>query len=437
VREKGRRELQGKETTFFLRDRPVDLEKVEKFRKRERIQHMKQQINLEKVQELHSVDRDQTSRGMPLLQAKPTGLISRTPPRSPLQRPLASPQVWKIPEKLMYHIETYIKGSFECGDWHFFHNERLIESSKHQASEMTSVMSYLDGLDTGCRYFAEGKADVGGLYWRKAFREIETLVQGTYHGIIPNMIFKVNDLDDNGYREAAIMMKSYAAQCCLGRQSPEQVRTAIFRALADADMDQMKELEIMIMSCFARLFKVYVGPRCYSTFVMEMDLARRRILRGEPLDHCLPDLSDLDAKFGPINHRSLDVIRLQMEFLFQRKEYAEVEKTASLLIERASTVEGDEWRRLYFLVKGGYHLDVTQYHTANYAAAMETLSTCLKWEEEIWKVDNTGQFNSEKVEMLERLEDMALWNRQVDEAATWRSQREQVLKQIKATEILE
>jgi hypothetical protein len=198
----------------------------------------------------------------------------------------------------MYHIDNYIKSSFECGKWYFISNERLIESSERAPVEQKSVMPFLDGLDTGCRYFTERKADVGGFYWRKAFREIETLVQGTYHGIIPNMVFKINDLDVNSHREAAMMIKNYAAQCCLARQSPDHARTSIFRALADIGMEQMKELEMMIMTCFLRLFELYVGPRCYSTFVMEMDIARWRILRGEPLGRCLPTLSDLDVKFG-------------------------------------------------------------------------------------------------------------------------------------------
>ncbi|KAH8597199.1 hypothetical protein B0O99DRAFT_592946 [Bisporella sp. PMI_857] len=436
VKEKQQRELQGKETTFFLRDRPVDLMKIEKYRKRDRVQHMTQPINFGKIQQLHSINHDKVAMELAPLRNQIAGLISTTPPTSPLQRPLASPQVWKIPEKLLYHIDIYIKGSFECGDWYFFNNERLIESSKHAALEQTSIMSFLNGLDMGCRYFTEGKADVGGLYWRKAFREMETLVQGTYHGIIPNLIIKVNDLDDSGHREAAKMLKSYAAQCCLALQSPGHARAAFFRALADAEMDQMKDLEIMVMSCFIHLFEVYVGPRCYSTFVMEMDLARRRLLRGEPIDRCLPVLSDIDAKFGPISHRSLDVIRLRTEFLFHREEYADVETYASLLIKRASTVDGDEWRRLYFLVKGGYHLGVTQYRIENYAAAMETLSACLKWEEEMWKVDESGQFNSEKSEMLKCLENMGSWSGRINEAATWRLQRMQMLEKIVATDIL-
>jgi len=233
------------------------------------------------------------------------------------------------------------------------------------------------------------------------------------------------------------MMKNYAAQCCLARESPEHARTAIFTALAGADMNQMKELEVMIMRCFARLFEIYVGSRCYSTFVMQMDLARRRLLRGEPLDICLPALSDLDAQFGPTNHRSLDVIRLRMEVLFQRKEYAEAITSGLLLIERASTILDDDWPRIYFLFKGGYHLGLAQYHMGNYAVAMQTLLICLEWEEEMWTVDDTGQFNSEKVVMLERLEEMAIWNGQVDKAAAWRSQRMQVFEQIAANDIVD
>lgn len=433
LREKKQRESQGKESTFFFRGRPIDLEKVERFRDRARIQHTERPINLERVEGQRSLAQVNTSNG---LQFHPAGLVSKTPPRSPLQRSLSTPRVWNIPEKLMYNIDIYIKGSFEHGDWSFNGNERLIESSQNQESEQTSVMSFLDGLDTGCRYFADGNADVGGLYWRRAFREIDSLVQGTYHGVLPNMIIMINELDDKNHREAATKLKSYAAQACIARQSPGHARTAIFKALADVDMDDMKELEIKIMTCFTQLFELYVGPRCYSTFVMQMDLARRRMLRGEAIDRCLPDLSVLDSTFGPINHRSLDVIRLRMEFLYRGKEYAEVKKYALLLIERAGTIEGDEWRRIYFLVKGGYHLGMAQYFTANYADAIRDLSRCLEWEEEMWKVDKTGQFNTEKIEMLERLENMALWKGQAAEAAGWCSQRMEAIEEVSEMDIL-
>ena len=79
---------------------------------------------------------------------------------------------------------------------------------------------------------------------------------------------------------------------------------------------------------------------------------------------------------------------------------------------------------------------MAEYYTENYAAAMQNLSTCLKWEEEIWKVDDTGQFNSEKGEMLEHLENIALWEGQVHEAAKWRAQKMQVVEQIAAMDVL-
>ncbi|KAG4444026.1 hypothetical protein IFR05_000486 [Cadophora sp. M221] len=434
LREKKLRELTGNESAFFIRNRPVDLEKIEKFRKRDRIEPIEQSINPRRLQELPSLDQRPEVRQSKLsqVQFQARELVSKTPPASPIQRLLSSPRQWRVPEKLFYDVDLYIKGSFESGEWRFNGNELIIESSKSQPAERNALHAFLGGLDTGCRYFAAGKADVGGLHWRGAFREIDNIVQGTYHDILPNVIQKVNDLNDGNHRPAAVMLTKYVAESSAARRSTGHATTAIFKALAEADIDQMKELERVIMTQFTELFELYLGSRCYNSFVMKMNLARRRLFRGKLLRDCLPDLSALDITFGLTNRRPLDVIRLQIEVLWHRKMYADVVTQALVLLERAEMIENDEWQRLYFLIKSWYYLGSAQSRLGNHHAAMNDLSDFLVAEEAFCRIDQTGLFNPEKIEILEVLQDLATMKAQYSEAAGWHAQRMLLVERLAA-----
>lgn len=422
LRQKEQRHLIGKESTFTSEGRPVDMEKVERYRKREFI-HVTGNRSLFKSLE----------------GTKTKNLICKTPPplTSPY-RPLRTPQVWHVSEKLFYDVDVYIKGSFESDAWVFNGNERLIESSHCQPLERDSLHAFLGALDTGCTNKALGKYGLAGLYWRRAFVEIESLVKGSYHDIIPNVIQKLNDLNDQGCRAVAIKMKNHIASLSMLHQSPNNTRMCIFKAFADVDIDHLVELEARIMSRFTELFELYLGSQCYNSFVMFTNAARRRLNRNRStnLDECLPVLSDLDDAFGPSNRRPLDVIRLRADVLYQRGMYPQAETEGTMLIHRAEMIENDEWQRLYFLVHGWTCVGSAQCLLGKETAAMASLSHALKLEEEFCMIDTSGLFNPEKFAMLGYLEELGT-RIQHDHVADWRSQRAQVVRDLEATDELQ
>lgn len=423
VRETEQRLSVGKESTFTSGGQPVDIEKVEKYRKRNFIQVAGNKSLFEPLEGKNTRD-----------------LICITPPPSSSpHRPLATPQVWNISEKLFYDVDVYITGSFESGPWVSNGNERLIESSHSQSLERDSLHAFLGALDTGYTNKAMGAYGLAGLYWRRAFREIESLVKGSYHDIIPNMIQKLNDLNDQGCREVAIMMKNHIASFSKLHQSPNRTRNSIFKAFADVDIDHLVDIEARMMGRFVELFELYLGSQCYNSFVMFMNLARRRLNRSwwTNLDECLPVLSDLDAAFGPSNRRPLDVIRLRADVLYQRRMYPQAETEGTILIYRAALIENDKWQRLYFLVKGWACVGSAQYFLGKETAAMASLSFALKLEEEFCTIDTSGLFNPEKFLILGHLEDLGtrIQHDHDHDVVGWRSQRVQVVRDLEVMEI--
>ena len=422
LRQTEQRRSIGKESTFTIDGRLVDIEKVERYRKREFI-HPTGNRSLFK----------------PLEGKKTKDLICRTPsPLTSPHRPLMNPQVWNVSEKLFYDIDVYIKGSFDSGAWVFNGNERLIESSHYQPLEMGSLQAFLGGLDSGCTNKALGNHGLAGLFWRRAFREIESLVKGSYHDIIPNVIQKLNDLNDQGCREVAIKMKNYITSLSMLHQSSNDTRKSIFKAFADVDIDHLPELEARIMSRFTELFELYLGSQCYNSFVMFMNAARRRLNRSRwtNLDECLPVLSDLDDAFGPSNCRPLDVIRLRADILYQRGMYPQAEIEGTMLVHRAEMKENDEWQRLYFLIHGWTCVGSAQYFLGKETAAMASLSHALKLEKEFRKIDKSGLFNPEKFAMLAYLVELGT-RIQHGLVADWLSQRAQVVRDLEAMDELQ
>jgi hypothetical protein len=413
--EKANRDLMKKDTTFYLNERPVEMSKIEKISHRERLYIISRRPSVQTVGNQR------------------INVISKTPPPSPPQYALSPPLFLKLREKIIYETEVYIKGSFESKSWYFNGNNSIIQSSESQDSERKSLHAFVGDLDSGSAYFAQGKPEIGGLYWRKAFREIEALVRGQYHDIVPNMAQKINDLETKGHPEAAIILRRYIAQSCRTRSISGHPKTAIFKALADLDNHSMKDLEEVIMKAYVHLFDFYLGPRCYNSFVMQMNFARRMISQGGGLlDQWLPDISTLNDTFGPSDRRSLDTIRLRIEVLYQRAEYLDVETQSLDLVRRATMIEGDEWLSSYFHIKGWYFIGMAQFSLLDYDGANFSLTTCLWWMDGFCKIDDTGLFNPEKVGILERLEDMAGSLGGVAGAKQWHSQKTQVLQQISA-----
>jgi hypothetical protein len=101
----------GEVPILMLRQRPVDLERVEKHRKRAKLQPPQ---GLQSTVAVGHLARAENHRALP---------------------PTLIPQHLKITEKLFHNIDILIKSSFETQRWRFYTNERLILSSPNEDVE--------------------------------------------------------------------------------------------------------------------------------------------------------------------------------------------------------------------------------------------------------------------------------------------------------------
>ncbi|KAK0101810.1 hypothetical protein ONS95_006960 [Cadophora gregata] len=415
LRIKQTREASGKHSVFLLRGRPVDMKQIEEFARRQHIKNV----------EHKSLFQPRDGPGLEIEAYTP-------PPSPPLRNPPSPPRIWQIPEKLLRDVDVYIKGSFEAKLWLPTGTETIIASSEMQSPERQALHSFVGGIDTGCSNFTSGNTEAGGLFWRKAFREIPTLIRGSYHDILPNIIQRINDLHQRGHPVAAASLMKHVASSSVIDPLSKQATRSIYVSLAELGLDNMEELEERVMTRYAELFHFYLGPEYYNSFVMQMNLARRKINRGgaDVLYERLPDLTSLDQNFGPSNRRPMDVIRTRVEVLYEHEKYEEMEAQANILLERGVMIENDQWQNLYFVIKDFYYIGLARYCLKMYIVAMESLKSCLHWIREFENIDATGLFDPEKVEVLEKLAEIShLTGNHQDEAA-YNSQKLQVLESV-------
>lgn len=380
LREKARRRSAGIEEdyTFTLQQRPVDLKKIERHRQRAGLPDIQQPENIT------------------------TEIAWRTPPPSP---PTSLPPQWRICEKVLYDIDILIKGSFETGLWSFKGNELIIKSSTSQDLEIEVLHNFLGDFAFGCHAADTRNFVRAGVCWQRAFLNIEALVRGRYHDIIPNLVQKINDLNRQGHSRLAALLKEHIARCGKSLLGPNSSTKSIYDGLGKLDMSFMLEVEERIMKQFTKLFELYLGHLCYNSFVIMLDGARRRLLQYPWVNFdCLPDISHLDSIFGPTDRRSLDVISLRIEILNNRNMHVETEVEASMLIQRAEMIQSDNWQRFYNLTRGWYFLGTAQYFLRKRDVAIQSLSNALRSDDELCNIDEFHIFNAERMIILEYLE---------------------------------
>ena len=385
LREKALRERSEKQSQFFVGQCPVKVWNVERYLKRYKVQILRQESLA-------------TARKISMKQ-----LVCRTPP--PAERPLQTSEPWMIPEKFLYSLDGLIRGSFESGAWRFFDNERLIESSPDAVGEQRHIMTFLQSIDQGRAAAQIGDNPLAGDRWRLAFLEMEYLMKGNYHDIIPNVVSKLNDLNDWGFQGVATMLVNHIASLCHEYQKTGHQIAPIFVGFDRIDLKSLDGLEERIWTMFHSIFSTYVGPQCYNIFVVKMNGARRRLRRSgrENIDECLAPLAPLEKEFGPMNCRPLDVLRLRLEALSERGQYQQVTEEAPLLIQRADGKWNDPWQRCYFLIKAFYYAGSAHFYLGSLESARHHLNQALYLDAEFCKFDNSDQFNAERLLMHEKL----------------------------------
>ncbi|KAB8349531.1 hypothetical protein FH972_023557 [Carpinus fangiana] len=380
--------VDGQKYALALRQRPVDIEKIARHYKRAFLQDFHAGFLFDSVRSADNTTRQNSE--------------------------ILSPQIslncqeWKVHEKLLFDVDILVKGSFEADLYSFTGNNLLINSSPHHKVEVRAMHKLIGQLSNGRVAADKGDFDQAGRYWRQAFLQVEILVKGQYHDIIPNIIQQINDLTRDGRPELAILLNEHVATCSRQLAAPDGTSSSIYDGLRRIDLTSLVEMEELIVRRYVEHFHFYLGRYCYSSFTMIMNAARRRLFRYSwvTFDDCMPTVEELDGEFGPCDRRSLDVISLKMEVLGTRGLNDEMKVQAAMMIQRAEMIQNDNWMRFYYLTRAWFYLGQAQYATGERPLATESLSKALVTEADFRKVDDHDIFNPERLIITGLLEEL-------------------------------
>ncbi|KAF5674775.1 hypothetical protein FCIRC_7640 [Fusarium circinatum] len=320
-------------------------------------------------------------------------ILSHAPPR------FLREEQWRGCETVFFHIDKLIQGSFEAGHWRWSGQETIINSSIRQQQETVILHSFLNSVQ--CAHLSIDRHDLtqAVLHWDAAFQAVDHLVQGQYHDIIPNLVQKINDINDKGQVQVALELLRHITECAQTYLKDKPATYPIYASLADIPMVHLPALEARIMGRFREFFEWYQGPRSYNTSVMMVNQARRWLMRDDNarLEDVLPPVDHYDQIFGVCNRRSLDIIALRLEITYKRRQFVQLETEATILIQRAKLIRDDDWHRLYNLVRGWYHLGCAQFSLLKWVPAMTSFDRALQSDAQLRELGNWTIFDTEKV----------------------------------------
>ena len=320
----------------------------------------------------------------------------------------------KIPEDFLHDVTQLIRRSFKTEAWKASGpdgRDRLIESSASQAADLRSLHALLNGPELGCTASQASDNTLAGKHWIRAFDEVDLLVQSSYHDILPNLVQQLNDLRYRGYGKVAQRLRDRIVISSSIQQRKGALPQAVLLGLEKLDLEQLEELEKRIVKLFLALFQLHLGPHFYNTFVMRMNAARRRLERSPwiGLGECVPDLGPLEEEFGACDRRPLDVIRLRTEMFYRRALYDYAEIEGALLAQRADAIQADEWLRLYFGIKGRYHVGCAQNRQPEKRdRAGASLYIALRKIQELSQIDGRNIFGPENHFIRQQLDGLGI-----------------------------
>ena len=153
----------GGETLFLKHEKPIDLEDIERYARRAKLDH---------------VSNDVTDGGLPDgIECIPA--ISLPPSLSSSHSTLAL--------KTLFHFSgVWVDSCFDRGLWHPASEESWLLNEGDSAS--FNLLRRLQGdIYLGCQFFTSRKPSVAGACLRRAFDSMSTIVTASYHNTLPQL----------------------------------------------------------------------------------------------------------------------------------------------------------------------------------------------------------------------------------------------------------
>jgi hypothetical protein len=367
---KDERDKLGKQSAFLLGGREVDLDDIERYRRRHRV-------------ELPNSDTEEltSSEGLDLVCFTPpaspspqssslvmTTSSSDTPSPHSVPRAVALPAMLGHRENFMRGVSVGFKLMMETGFWNLSTQLEMpwVPVPVHAIAEPVVADYYYQDecfrhLTNGVTYSQKGDTTTAQKEWKAAFSLVSTVVQSKHYNVLGKLLECVQYLDEKGYRVVSDAFRRYAckvAQTLLGSYHPYH---PVFCAFEHLPLEDIGELQMNTQDCFVKGLEGFLGPLAFTSFEHKMVLAQRR-LEVDPnrqIDELMPTDVDCSITHGTTSSKSFLALNLRYCVLRSRGLLKEAQEVCSMIIGKAMLVD-DAPQQLWHLASAWVNLGRVQ-----------------------------------------------------------------------------
>ncbi|ETI22127.1 hypothetical protein G647_06199 [Cladophialophora carrionii CBS 160.54] len=396
------RKVQGKETKFSVRGRNVDIARIQRYAKRKRL-------------DLSSIDEASS----PIVRAMQT-IRWQTPSPQPGLLNDAS----RHSMRLFDSIAAFVDGTL--GEGHPLAGEiwrnTPFNADKARAPFMSSIHSAQHFQDLE-RY------DLAFLFWRRAFRALEGVIQTWNRATITYLLRRMRVLEWKGNADVLRRFRAYINQYAVVAFSKQDPRFTLIKALAETDTTSLSVSNCVLDQLVFRGGEWQDLAFEERTFVDALELEHDANL---PVDEFVAGIEEADRRFGYHDSRTCRCVLDRTRVLSKRGYHNRAERFAYGMLQRANGL-ADPGARHCYRFYGFIWMALSQYELGKFDEAEFNALEALRSNEEFAKINNTRASASEYFwELLELLQKLAEQDGNKQKEAIWKGRLQEVEDEVVA-----
>ena len=351
VRKKVRRDAVGKESTFRLRGRPVDLEDLFCYLKRKK-------IPIPQGATPDAATPSDMSCWTPRSTSSPGPILGS--PRlsgdggakmdqfddyyqhdevsdsvmqslvSALPRSVTPPQHLVLSEQLRNAIKIYISGSLDNRVWISNEHDYLVTtriSPARKAQSLTDNVEKFRSLCNRSRLLLGAKDfNTAGQHLSKAFGLIRDILIEEEPSTLDNICFSLSTFLDGGFEDISTMFRTFIGQMAINVLPSNHPWCQICKLIGRASADDVRTLIGMIWKCSKDTFVSKLGPFHSSAIASEIEFLRKIQRVNDPrgaTQRLRQLLVECEKVYGKSDYRSLSIALGLFWILREQGRYAE------------------------------------------------------------------------------------------------------------------
>lgn len=363
---KDAREKQGKQSAFILQGREVDMDDLERYRKRHKVQiHTNPRDDRSGSEEMNDLviltpsESPNPSSGSSTFDSSSSSDLDSSISTFPMLLAVPPPTILGYREDFMRGISIGFELMIKTKTWNISTEPEMLWNpvmvhavSDPVLSEPTIPEYYYQDecfrhLSTGVNYIKQGSITVAYKEWTSAFVMVQHVIQSKHYNMIGKLLECVYYLNQREHQLVAESFRRYVCKMAQKVLGPDHPYFPVFVSLEHLPLDDISELQMNTQDCLVNGLERFLGPQAFTSFEHKMVLAQRK-LEADPfrrIDDLMPSDSSVSTIYGTTSSKSFLALNLRYRVLRTRGLLVEAQQVCLAIVEKATLVNDPALQR--------------------------------------------------------------------------------------------